>query len=313
MSGSNALAAAKRRRVGAISVDKPPAQAPSRAVAKPVVNAINAPLRKPTGNSAVTQNQYRQSQPHQQQQTQQPSQPQPPVHPLQLLTMHDMTIKKIITEFPEALDSLGENFNVLSSNCDLLNERLEILENKNELSEKQAIKDPIKDPIKEHVKEIKSAYENDINDLLKSSSDNKKEIDEVKNFMISNLQTLAVELNKNFTSIVTRLETIEGKFLAYENALKNISSANDVLYELIKKVDMKYNDFNSKFEIISSSVENTNTQSQQIESQQIENSDKTTIENSESLTLPTNISLNENNDSNIILITNEIKRLEVTN
>jgi hypothetical protein len=90
MSGSNAIAAAKRRRGG--------------------VNEIN----KNT-----------QSQPSQNQS--QPSQ----IHPLQLVMINHERLNKMssdFSQFPQALDSLGENFNALSSNCDFLHNKLETLE-----------------------------------------------------------------------------------------------------------------------------------------------------------------------------------------
>ena len=315
MSGNNALAAAKRRRVGAITVDKPPQQAPSRAAPpqKPVLTAFNAPLKPQQGNS----NQFRQQKAYQQQSqpqssSQQQSQPQsrnqpqpqtptqskyPPqqqtqVHPLQLLTTHDITINKMITEFPQALDALGESFNVLSDNCDNLNERLEKLETTSNKSNTDS------------EKEGSTSFKNDLNGLLESSSKNKTEIDELKISMVSSLQTLAIELNKNFNSIVNRLEKLESEFAAYNMALKNITSANDALYGLIRKVDMRCNNFDSKLQMVTASVETVNTLSSQVSNQE--------VQETESSSLPTTISLADNNsDSNIVLVTSEINKLEM--
>lgn len=92
MSGSNAIAAAKRRR-GVNEINKGPQQSQS------------------------SQNQS--------------SQPPSQIHPLQLVMINHERLNKMSSEFsqlPQALDSLGENFNALSSNCDFLHEKLETLE-----------------------------------------------------------------------------------------------------------------------------------------------------------------------------------------
>lgn len=90
MSGSNAIAAAKRRR----------------------------------GVNEITKN-------PQQSQSQNQSQPPSQIHPLQLVMINHERLNKMsseISQFPQALDSLGENFNALSSNCDFLHDKLETLE-----------------------------------------------------------------------------------------------------------------------------------------------------------------------------------------
>jgi methyl-accepting chemotaxis protein len=94
MSGSNAIAAAKRRRGGT-------------EVAKP------GQLQ----NQSQTNSQGPPSQ----------------IHPLQLVMINHERLNKIsndFSQFPQALDSLGENFNSLSSNCDFLHEKLQGLDEK---------------------------------------------------------------------------------------------------------------------------------------------------------------------------------------
>lgn len=94
MSGSNALAAAKRRRGG--TDPRGPSPPGSR----------NGP-------------------------TSQPPVPQGQINPLQLVAINHQRLNKLSEEFPktlEALDALGENFNALSSNCDFLHEQFTALE-----------------------------------------------------------------------------------------------------------------------------------------------------------------------------------------
>lgn len=98
MSGSNAIAAAKRRRGGT-------------EVNKPVVNQNrNQPQTQNNSNAPPSQ-----------------------IHPLQLVMINHERLNKLyndFNQFPQALDGLGENFNALSSNCDFLHEKLEELEGK---------------------------------------------------------------------------------------------------------------------------------------------------------------------------------------
>lgn len=96
MSGSNALAAAKRRRGG--SDPKGPA---------------------PPGSRNVQNN------------SQQP-QSAPPVglNPLQLVALNHQRLNKLADELPKSIDSLGESFNALSSNCDYLHDQFNELEKK---------------------------------------------------------------------------------------------------------------------------------------------------------------------------------------
>lgn len=100
MSGSNAIAAAKRRRGG---------------------TEINKPIQSQNRNISQSQNQTNSNVP--------PSQ----IHPLQLVMINHERLNKLSNDFshlPQALDNLGENFNALSSNCDFLHEKLEGLETK---------------------------------------------------------------------------------------------------------------------------------------------------------------------------------------
>ena len=96
MSGSNAIAAAKRRRGGAADNRGPP----------------------PPGSQGLNRN------------NSDPPAPAPPIHPLQLVAMNHERLNKLSAELPKAIDTLGENFNALSSNCDYLHEKFTLLEQK---------------------------------------------------------------------------------------------------------------------------------------------------------------------------------------
>ena len=96
MSGSNAIAAAKRRRGGAVDNRGPP----------------------PPGSQGLNRNNSA------------PQAPAPPIHPLQLVAMNHERLNKLSADLPKAIDTLGENFNALSSNCDYLHEKFTLLEQK---------------------------------------------------------------------------------------------------------------------------------------------------------------------------------------
>jgi chaperonin cofactor prefoldin len=98
MSGSNALAAAKRRRGG--SEPKGPSPPGSQ---RNVQNNSNVPSG---------------------------SVPPGPLNPLQLVAFNHQRLNKLSDELPKSIDALGENFNALSSNCDYLHEQFTLLENK---------------------------------------------------------------------------------------------------------------------------------------------------------------------------------------
>lgn len=97
MSGSNALAAAKRRRGG--SEPKAPSPPGSQ--------------RNLENNSST------------------PSGIQPgALNPLQIVAINHQRLNKLSEELPKSIDALGESFNALSSNCDFLHDKFSVLEQK---------------------------------------------------------------------------------------------------------------------------------------------------------------------------------------
>ena len=157
MSGSNALAAAKRRRVEGASKPSPPLARPNNSQQRPqtqpresasatlpagkLQNPTNSNQR-PTQNANVVlqKNQFTSDRMNQNGQSLGMSNdensnnifliPNPPqgINPLELLKVHHIFINRLAGHLPPALETLGENFNTMSANCDNLNDRLETLE-----------------------------------------------------------------------------------------------------------------------------------------------------------------------------------------
>jgi hypothetical protein len=154
MSGSNALAAAKRRRVEGASKPSAPVARPNNSQQRPQSQpkaSVSATLptgklqnptnsnQRPTQNSNVVlqKNQFISSGMNQNNRMSSDEKsnniftippPPPGVNPLELLGVHHIFINKLASHLPPALENLGENFNTMSANCDNLNDRLEILE-----------------------------------------------------------------------------------------------------------------------------------------------------------------------------------------
>ena len=157
MSGSNALAAAKRRRVEGASKPSAPLARPNNSQQRPqtqprasasatlpagkLQNPTNSNQR-PTQNANVVlqKNQFTSDRMNQNGQSLGMSNdensnnifliPNPPqgINPLELLKVHHIFINRLAGHLPPALETLGENFNTMSANCDNLNDRLEVLE-----------------------------------------------------------------------------------------------------------------------------------------------------------------------------------------
>ena len=157
MSGSNALAAAKRRRVEGASKPSAPlarqnnsqqrpqtqprASASATLPAGKLQNPTNSNQR-PTQNANVVlqKNQFTSDRMNQNGQSLGMSNdensnniflipnPPPGINPLELLKVHHIFINRLAGHLPPALETLGENFNTMSANCDNLNDRLETLE-----------------------------------------------------------------------------------------------------------------------------------------------------------------------------------------
>ena len=157
MSGSNALAAAKRRRVEGASKPSTPLARPNNSQQRPQTQSrasasatlpagkIQTPTnsnQRPTQNANVVlqKNQFTSDRMNQNGQSLGMSNdensnniflipnPPPGINPLELLKVHHIFINRLAGHLPPALETLGENFNTMSANCDNLNDRLETLE-----------------------------------------------------------------------------------------------------------------------------------------------------------------------------------------
>ena len=157
MSGSNALAAAKRRRVEGASKPSAPLARPNNSQQRPQTQpraSASATLpagklqtptnsnQRPTQNANVVlqKNQFTSDRMNKNGQSLGMSNdensnniflipnPPPGINPLELLKVHHIFINRLAGHLPPALETLGENFNAMSANCDNLNDRLEVLE-----------------------------------------------------------------------------------------------------------------------------------------------------------------------------------------
>jgi hypothetical protein len=252
MSGSNALAAAKRRRVEGASKPSAPLARPNNSQQRPQSqpkpsNSATLPTGKvkpPVYNSGVTnsntktsqksnivlqKNQFSSSGMNQNVQNNRMSSdensnniftiptPPPGVNHLELLKVHHIFINKLASHLPPALETLGENFNIMSANCDNLNDRLEFLEKNGGASNGGASNGGASNGGASNVREI--------NDF-----ESEKKI-EVLNTTITTLLKTFDELKNNFV----KLQTYSIEKELENNKFKNdISSKNS---ELLKETE----------------------------------------------------------------------------
>ena len=193
MSGSNALAAAKRRRVDGSSKPVAPVARPNNSQQRPQpqpqsqnraqpnvrtqpnqpslrtqppnnnrpidprqVNRPIDPRQVNRPNAVVDRNQFSAQANNVEQTNNVFIIPQPPqgVNPLELLSVHHMYINKMANHVPPALDALGENFNEMSANCDNLNDRLELLELSVETNNNSNNNSTINDTLNDNVNKL---------------------------------------------------------------------------------------------------------------------------------------------------------------
>jgi hypothetical protein len=159
MSGSNAIAAAKRRRGGAVDNRGPP---------PPGSQGLNI-------NNSV------------------PQAPAPPIHPLQLVAMNHERLNKLSADFPKAIDTLGENFNALSSNCDYLHEKFTLLEQKVDSLPSLSDRSNVGSTVSNNVdNERLNRFESDLVELHK---------------VVSRMQSFTMELSTNVSKSRDQLDT----------------------------------------------------------------------------------------------------------
>jgi hypothetical protein len=242
MSGSNALAAAKRRRVEGASKPSAPVARPNNSQQRPqsqpkasasatlptgkVQNPTNSNQR-PTQNANVVlqKNQFSSDRMNQNgQNLGMPNDensnniftippPPPGVNPIELLKVHHIFINKLASHLPPALETLGENFNTMSANCDNLNDRLEILEKNGGESIKLTSNKLTSNNV---------SYNQDVEDQKKI---------ELLNITITSLSKTFDDLNNNFSKLQTYVMVNE---LEHNKFKTEMSSKN---YEFSKEID----------------------------------------------------------------------------
>jgi hypothetical protein len=197
MSGNSALAAAKRRRVGVTTPESRQAPPPP----PPVQTRQSAP---PSRQTTTTRPQARAvvhpPQPMEEEENDSeftsvfasiPQIPMPPanVNPIQVLAVHHQFINRITAEFPNALDTLGNHFNALSSNCDILNDRLVALENGSGSGSSSSAK----------------SSSDDLDAVKSQMTQFQKDLDELKT-MVLKVQGMTVDVNYNLMKLLSDVE-----------------------------------------------------------------------------------------------------------
>lgn len=246
MSGSNALAAAKRRRGG--TDPRGPSPPGTRA-------GSNFP------ESSVP-----------------PSQ----INPLQLVAINHQRLNKLAEEFPktvEALDTLGENFNALSSNCDFLHEQFTTLE--------RQVGVLMSNQTNLNTNSVVNSSVSSSNLDTSKFSILEKDVDEVHK-VIARMQSFAMELSSGVSKTKEQFETyinamngkydeLSQKFNVIESGLNRLQ---DVEQQLVR-ANARLDEVDSLLERMSS-----NTQIEQIE--QIEQVEQVATEINEEVEEETN-------------------------
>ena len=201
MSSSNSLAAARRRRAG------PPPQ-----------------------SRATQQQRLRQSPPHQQQQ--QGGQPRAqPIRttPMQALTSHEQRLNRMETQFPQAINNINDNINVLtesfqtfqpardfSPDIDELANRVESLENVNKLRE-------------EEPEEDLEYFRNKVKSMEKQLLDVKTLLIKVQNFAMETNLTLLKYKNGMDAQLALQIQENNKTAVNESNSSENANNKNPVL------------------------------------------------------------------------------------
>jgi hypothetical protein len=199
MSGNSALAAAKRRRVGVTTPES--RQAPPPPPPPPVQTRQSAQPSRQTANRPPARAVAPPPQPMEEEDNTDseftsvfasiPQIPMPPanVNPIQVLAVHHQFINRITAEFPNALDTLGNHFNALSSNCDILNDRLVALENGSGSGSSSSTK----------------SSSADLDAVKSQMTQFQKDLDELKT-MVLKVQGMTVDVNYNLMKLLSDVE-----------------------------------------------------------------------------------------------------------
>jgi hypothetical protein len=249
MSGSNALAAAKRRRVNAIEPNKTISrgapvqnqrinpQSAQRVVGRPSTHPMPQPPPQQQGrmpppppgskqgiptkmqNVKIDVNNFtnRDSDSRIEDYSQLPESSRffmippltdKPISHLQLLAVIHRYFNKLAYHLPNAVDTLGTNFNLLSSNCDNLNDRLEALEGEDKTNPSRS-----GDQLTESLEEISNLKKG----LLDIKNELQKNINELRDEFRENVTRIEYEINSIKESLIVQDEFIEDGSINEDN------------------------------------------------------------------------------------------------
>lgn len=239
MSGSNALAAAKRRRVNAIEpnktisrgtpvqnqrinpqlvqrvVGRPPAQQiphhpqqgrmPPPAVSKQGIPTKMQNVKIDVNNFTDRDNESRIEDYSQLPESSRffmiPPLTDKPISHLQLLAVIHRYFNKLAYHLPNAVDTLGTNFNLLSANCDNLNERLEALEGEDKTNP--------------------AISGNQLTETLEEISNLKKGLVDIKNELQKNINELRDEFRENITRIESEINSVKETLIVQDEFVED--------------------------------------------------------------------------------------------
>lgn len=147
----------------------------------------------------------------------------------QILSTHHLYVNKIAGDFSVAINELGNTFNMLSANCDNLNERLTAFESEGSSDNNNSVSSNVSVVNEFNLSENKEfiSLRNDImtfKDRLNYFDSEFKEIKELKVLLLKN-QGLILDNTLNITNIKSE----------YSNSLSNIETRVKLLEEELNK------------------------------------------------------------------------------
>jgi hypothetical protein len=231
MSGSNALAAAKRRRGGSLPDNRPIQRSvqPQSSVSSQVVPAQSVSSVPAPPGWALPAN----------------------VSPLQIITVHHTEIGRMMVEFPETFEELGNSFNSLSANYDNLHGRVVELETNASV---------------DAFKELDAKVKSEIDRSADAMATLKVSTFEMQKNTIENGNRLTL-INDAITDFKTRLGAYDALFndVTSKLAMKSEPVASDALFndltsklammtERVGAYDALFNDLTSKLAMMTDRV-----------------------------------------------------------
>jgi hypothetical protein len=204
MSSNSSLSSAKRRRVGLPQpVGNTPSQSKSQYQTQSQVGKNVTQNKTPNSQQKQDKDMFESEYTSTSSNTGFPLLPPPPpgLSLNQILSTHHLYVNKMANDFSVAIDELGNTFNMLSSNCDNLNERLSSLEEGGTSSPKSDVSSNISLNVLDDNNFV--SLSNDVNTLkerLNVFDTEFKELKELKVLLLKN-QGLILDNTLNITNI----------------------------------------------------------------------------------------------------------------